>query len=266
MRRSVIHTAIPRVYLEMFEGHSAAFVRANTELAAPALVPEIDLHLATEVVPLWRKTEEQLKEEGVPPPYWAFAWPGGQALARYVLDHRDIVAARSVLDFGTGSGLVAIAAVKSGARMVVAADTDGFAAAAIGLNCWANGISCMLRKPEGNGFGRRGEKIEIITEDIIGRPCNWDVILVGDMCYERPLAERLIEWLGDCTQRGATVLLGDPGRAYFPESGAVRLATYRVQTTRELEDREIRETSVYRYTSPRVVAERRAAHGQSALR
>jgi len=233
----------------MFEGHSAEFIRANTELAAPPLVPEIDLHLATEVVPLWRKTEEQLQAEGVPPPYWAFAWAGGQALARYVLDHRDVVAARSVLDFGTGSGIVAIAAAKSGARMVVAADTDGFAAAAIGLNCWANGISCMIRRPsaDGNVNGRRGEKIEILTEDVIGKPCNWDVILVGDMCYERPLAERLLNWLGDCARRGAIVLLGDPGRAYFPDSGATKLASYRVHTTRELEDREIRETSVYRY-------------------
>ena len=211
----------------MFEGHSAQFVRANTELAAPPLVPEIDLHLATEVVPLWRKTEEELRAEGVPPPYWAFAWAGGQALARYVLDHREIVAARSVLDFGTGSGLVAIAAAKSGARMVVAADIDGFAAAAIGLNCWANGVSCMVRKPacEGNGQGRRGEKVEIVSEDIIGKPCSWDVILVGDMCYERPLAERLLKWLGDCARRGATVLLGDPGRAYFPEEGTISLAT-----------------------------------------
>jgi len=240
----------------MFEGHSAEFIRANTELAAPPLVPEIDLHLATEVVPLWRKTEEELEAEGVPPPYWAFAWAGGQALARYVLDHREVVAARSVLDFGTGSGLVAIAAAKSGARMVVAADIDGFAAAAIGLNCWANGITCMVRKPaiEANGGGRRGEKIEVVTEDIIGKPCAWDVILVGDMCYERLLAERLIKWLGECARRGATILLGDPGRAYFPVSGAARLATYRVQTSRELEDREIRETSVYRYKPERSAA------------
>lgn len=232
----------------MLEGHCAQFIRANTELAAPPLVPEIDLHLATEVVPLWRKTEEELAVEGVPPPYWAFAWVGGQALARYVLDHRETVAARSVLDFGTGSELVAIAAAKSGARIVLAADIDGFASAAIGLNCWANGVSCMVRKPAGEGAsaGRRGEKIEIVTEDVIGRPCGWDVILVGDMCYERPLAERLLEWLGQCTREGATVLLGDPGRAYFPENRTVRLATYRVRTTRELEDREVRETSVYR--------------------
>jgi predicted nicotinamide N-methyase len=232
----------------MFEGHSAQFIRANTELAAPPLVPEIDLHLATEVVPLWRKTEEELRAEGVPPPYWAFAWAGGQALARFVLDHRNVVAGKSVLDFGTGSGLVAIAAVKSGARVVVAADIDGFAAAAIGLNCWANGVSCMLRNPspEGPQMGRRGEKIEIVTDDMIGRPCGWDVILVGDMCYERPLAERLLLWLHDCARHGAEVLLGDPGRAYFPAHNTVRLATYKVHTTRELEDREIRETSVYR--------------------
>ncbi|HEX3665036.1 MAG TPA: 50S ribosomal protein L11 methyltransferase [Rhizomicrobium sp.] len=206
------------------------------------------MHLATEVVPLWCKTEDELKAEGVPPPYWAFAWAGGQALARYVLDHRNIVAARSVLDFGTGSGLVAIAAAKSGARMVVAADVDGFAAAAIGLNCWANGVSCMLRRTsaETPQNGRRGEKIEIVTEDIIGRPCGWDVILVGDMCYERPLAERLLYWLNGCVCQGAEVLLGDPGRAYFPSNCTSRLATYKVRTTRELEDREIRETSVYR--------------------
>ncbi|HEY6577778.1 MAG TPA: methyltransferase [Rhizomicrobium sp.] len=232
----------------MSEAHSAQFVRANTELAAPPLVPEIDLHLATEVVPLWHKTEEELEAEGVPPPYWAFAWAGGQALARYVLDHRETVATRAVLDFGAGSGLVAIAAAKSGARIVTAADIDGFAAAAISLNCWANGVSCMIRRPlaEGPGAGRRGEKIEIVTEDIIGRACAWDVILLGDMCYERPLAERLLDWLGRCARMGAEVFLGDPGRAWFPKDGTARLATYCVRTTRELEDREIRETCVYR--------------------
>jgi predicted nicotinamide N-methyase len=233
--------------MEMFEGHSAQFVRANTALAAPPLVPEIDLHLATEVLPLWHKTEQDLAIEGVPPPYWAFAWAGGQALARYVLDHRQTVAARSVLDFGTGSGLVAIAAAKSGARTITAADIDGFAAAAIGLNCWANGITCFVRHaPAGTGCGRHGEKIEIVTEDIIGRDCAWDVILVGDMCYERPLAERLLAWLRDCARHGAEVLLGDPGRAYFPQSGVRQLANYKVRTPRELEDRDIRETGVYR--------------------
>jgi len=200
------------------------FIRNNTALIAPPLVPEVRLHLATEVVPLWKKTEEELEAEGVPPPYWAFAWAGGQALSRYILDHADEVRGKNILDFGSGSGLVAIAAMKAGAARVLAADIDRFAAEAIALNAAANDA-----------------QVNIITDDMIGRD-EWDVILVGDMCYERPLAERLLAWLG---QTSARVLLGDPGRSYFPKSGIEKLATYRVQTTRELEDREIRETSVY---------------------
>lgn len=201
------------------------FILANTALVAPPLVPEITLHLATEVVPLWRKTEEQLEAEGVPPPYWAFAWAGGQALARYVLDNPETVRGKSVLDFGSGSGLVAIAAAMAGGD-VIAADIDAFAASAIALN--ANG---------------NGARVEVTTDDVIGRSGPWQTILVGDMCYERPLAERLLSWL---KALNALVLLGDPGRSYFPKYGVEKLETYRVQTTRELEDREIRETSVYR--------------------
>ena len=263
------------------------FIRDNTELLAPPLVPEIRLHLASEVVPLWRKTEEELEAQGVPPPYWAFAWAGGQALARFVLDHAELVRGRRVLDFGAGSGLLSIAAAKAGAQSVLAADIDSFAAAAIALNCEANRICPhrpaqtphVLRQAQDeeisgcinadgiedvphaelveartqliqvspvNGGGIH--KVEVTTNDIIGSPCAWDVILVGDMCYERPLAERLLAWLEDCATTGATILLGDPGRSYFPKSGIEKLATYRVQTTRELEDREIRETSVYRFT------------------
>jgi predicted nicotinamide N-methyase len=202
------------------------FILENTALTAPPLVPEIRLHLATEVVPLWRKTEEELEAEGVPPPYWAFAWAGGQALARYVLDNPETVRGKSVLDFGSGSGLVAIAAVKAGAARVLAADIDAFAAAAIALNAQANDAA-----------------IEVTSEDVIGHSGDWSTILIGDMCYERPLAERLLAWLH---ARDAFVLLGDPGRSYFPKSGVEKLATFRVQTTRELEDREIRETSVYK--------------------
>ena len=208
----------------------AQFVRDNTELMAPPLVPEIRLHLATEVVPLWHKTEEELEAEGIPPPYWAFAWAGGQALARYLLDNPDNVAGRTVLDFGAGSGLVAIAAAKAGAHRVLASDIDSFALAAIALNAEANGPA-----------------VGTTSDDVIGTEAAWDVILLGDMCYERPLAERLLGWLTTKAQIGSTrVLLGDPGRSYFPKSGVHKLATYRVQTTRELEDREIRETSVYR--------------------
>lgn len=210
----------------------SAFILANTARTAPPLVPEITLHLATEVVPLWRKTEEELAAEGIPPPYWAFAWAGGQALARYVLDNPSHIGGRRVLDFGSGSGLVAIAATLAAAAQVTAAEIDVFAAAAIALNCEANNVN--------------GSAITVSTADVIGSPCIWDVILVGDMCYERPLAERLLAWLRDCERNGAEIFLGDPGRSYFPKEGTTRLATYHVKTTRELEDREIRETGVYR--------------------
>lgn len=203
-----------------------AFIRDNSELLTPPLVPEIRLHLASEVLPLWRKTEEELAEIGVPPPYWAFAWAGGQALARYVLDHPGIAAGKRVLDFGAGSGLVAIAAAKAGAAHVSAADIDSFAIAAIARNATVNNVH-----------------VETVAQDVIGSTQMFDLILVGDMCYERPLAERLMTWLKD---KRADVLLGDPGRSYFPKAGLTQLATYSVPTTRELEDREIRETGVWR--------------------
>ena len=207
------------------------FILANTTLIAPPLVPEIKLYLATEVVPLWRKTEEELEAEGIPPPFWAFAWAGGQALSRYILDNPESVTNKSVLDIGSGSGLVAIAAMKAGASRALAADIDHFATASIELNSMANNTV-----------------VEVTNADVIGSAAGWQVILVGDLCYERPLAERLLAWLHELSAAGATVLLGDPGRSYFPKSGVKKLATYHVQTTRDLEDREIRETSVYRLT------------------
>lgn len=209
-----------------------AFIRANTALLAPPLVPEIRLHLATEIVPLWRKTEEELEREGIPPPFWAFAWAGGQALARYIMDHPIEVVGRSVLDFGSGSGLVAIAAGKTGAAAVLAADIDHYAIAATRLNAEANGVS-----------------LNTTCEDLIGSEAAWDVILVADMCYERPLAEQLLTWLRDCVRGGTRVLLGDPRRSYFPHSGVTRLASYQVATTRELEDREVRDTGVFALTA-----------------
>jgi predicted nicotinamide N-methyase len=201
------------------------FIRDNSQLLAPPLVPEIRLHLASEVIPLWRKTEEELAEIGVPPPYWAFAWAGGQALARYLLDHPAIVTNKRVLDFGSGSGLVGLAAAKAGAAHVVAADIDPFAIAAIARNAAVNNVN-----------------VETATQDMIGTDDRFDLILVGDMCYERPLAERLMTWL---KATRADVLLGDPGRSYFPKTGLTQLANYSVPTTRELEDREIRETGVW---------------------
>jgi len=163
---------------------------------------------------------------GVPPPYWAFAWAGGQALARYVLDNPELVAGKRVLDFGAGSGVVALAAAKAGAASVLAADIDKFSVAAIQANALANGLT-----------------VATTSDDLIGGSEDFDIILVGDMCYERPLAERLMAWL---KSSAAEILLGDPGRAYFPKEGLVRLAQYNVATTRELEDREIRETGVWK--------------------
>jgi predicted nicotinamide N-methyase len=206
------------------------FIRANAALVAPPLVPEIQLYLASEVLPLWRATEDELTEIGVPPPYWAFAWAGGQALARFVLDNPAIVNGKRVLDIGSGSGLVALAASKAGAASVLAADIDAFSCAAITLNATANGCAIVTTQ-----------------DDLIGADGDWDVILVGDLFYERPLAERLLAWL---MPRDTLSLLGDPGRTYFPRTGVEKLSGYSVQTTRDLEDREMRDTGVYRLTRP----------------
>jgi len=209
----------------------ASFIRANTAVASPPLVPELRLHLASEVTPLWQATEASLARDQLPPPYWAFAWAGGQALARYILDHPALVRGHSVLDFGAGSGLVAIASAKAGA-CVTAAEIDPFAAAVIALNAALNGV-----------------EITIERGDVIGRePAPWEVVLAGDMCYERPLAERLTLWLRGLAAQGATVLLGDPGRAYLPAEGLVMLAHYTVPTSLELEERLSREGVVWRMT------------------
>jgi predicted nicotinamide N-methyase len=207
-----------------------AFILQNTRLQRPPHTPEIALHHADEVTPLWRLTEERLGELGLPPPFWAFAWAGGQALARYVLDHREIVAGRRVLDFATGSGLVAIAAMKAGAASARACDIDGVCAAAVALNAEANGV-----------------EVAFTCADLLDAapPLDAEVILAGDICYERPLAERVEAWLRAAQAGGAVVLIGDPGRTYLPHARLTRLAEYRVQTTRELEDQEVKRTAVY---------------------
>ncbi|MBV9330147.1 MAG: methyltransferase [Alphaproteobacteria bacterium] len=205
------------------------FIKSHTALASPPLVPEVRLYLASEVVALWHLTEEELEAKGIPPPYWAFAWAGGQALARFVLDNPAAVRGRRVLDFGSGSGLCAIAAAMSGASQVEASDIDPLAADAIALNAAAN-----------------GQGIQVTTTDLIGSIGTWQSILLGDMFYERPLAERILTWLQDRVAKGIEVLLGDPRRSYFPKEQVERLAEYRVETTRELEDAEQRHTGVYR--------------------
>jgi predicted nicotinamide N-methyase len=216
-------------FMRITPADAAEFIRANTEIAAPSLLPELRLHLATMVTPLWQATEASLAEQGLPPPYWAFAWAGGQALARHVLDRPDCVRGRRVLDFGAGSGMVAIAAARSGASRISAAEIDPFACAAIGLNAALNEAA-----------------ITIIEEDMIDRALGADVVLVGDMCYERPLAERLVRWLRAAAGNGVTVLLGDPGRSYRPTEGLAEVARFIVPTSLELEDRETREGVVWR--------------------
>lgn len=207
----------------------AAFIQANTELLTPPLVPEIVLHLASEIVPIWRKTEEELALEGVPPPFWAFAWAGGQALSRWVLDHPECVRERRVLDFASGSGLSAIAAAKAGAAEVIANEIDRFAIAAITLNAKVNDV-----------------RLECVLDDLVGRDDGWETVIAGDVCYEREMSERVFAWLTALAARGATVLMGDPGRNYLPKADLRELAVYDVQTTRELEDREVRRTKVWR--------------------
>lgn len=206
------------------------FILANTKLMPVPLVPEVQLHLAHEAVPLWQKTEEELGEMGLPPPFWAFAWAGGQALARYVLDHSDVVHGKGVIDLASGSGLVGIAAMKAGASSVLAADIDRFAVQAIGLNADANGV-----------------RLSATAKDLLaGPPAAADVILVGDLFYERALAERLLAWLDQARAQGSDVLIGDPGRSYLPRERLVACASYQVPVTRDLEDAEIKNTSVWR--------------------
>lgn len=208
-----------------------AFIRDNTRLQSPPHTPELVLHLADEITPIWRLTEEELGAMGLPPPFWAFAWAGGQAVARYVLDHPDEVASRRVIDFACGSGLVGIAARKAGAAEVLCADIDPFCAAAVALNAQANGVEAAFT-------GR----------DLLDAPppaC--DVILAGDICYEKPLAERVLAWLAVAHEAGARVLIGDPGRTYFPKQGLTNLARYEVATTRELEDMEVKRTGVWTF-------------------
>lgn len=206
------------------------FILANTKLMPVPLVPEVRLHLAHEAVPLWQKTEEELGQMGLPPPFWAFAWAGGQALARYVLDNPDVVRGKTVIDLASGSGLVGIAAIRAGARSVLAADIDHFALEAIRLNAESNAV-----------------EMAAVADDLLQAPAPAaGAILVGDLFYERDLAQRLLAWLLAAHQQGADVLIGDPGRSYLPRERLVAVASYRVPVTRDLEDAEIKNTSVWR--------------------
>jgi predicted nicotinamide N-methyase len=206
---------------------SEAFVTANTARARPPLVPEVTLHLATEITPIWQASEAFLHATGTAPPFWAFAWPGSQALARHVLDHPDTVAGRRVLDFAAGGGLAAIACALAGAAAVEAVEIDPLAATATRLNARLNGVT-----------------IDAITADFVGQPCRWDLIMCGDVCYEAPMTDHIVPWLRSMA-RTSEIWVADPGRAYLPP-GLEAFARYDVPTTRELEDRELRTTTLHR--------------------
>ena len=207
----------------------AAFILANTRFQAVPHTPEISLWLADEITPIWRMTEEELGEIGLPPPFWAFAWSGGQGLARWLLDNPHEVAGKRVLDFAAGSGLVGIAAMKAGAVSVLCADIDPFCAAAVALNAEANGVV-----------------LEATDRDLLeAPPPEVEVICAGDVCYEKPMTERVLAWLALARLNGTRVLIGDPHRTYFPKNGLDFLAEYQVPTTRELEDFAIKRSSVW---------------------
>lgn len=207
----------------------AAFILSNTRLQPVPHAPEISLWLADEITPIWKLTEEELGELGVAPPFWAFAWAGGQGLARWVLDHPDVFAGRTVVDFATGSGLVGIAAKTAGATRVLAADIDPFCGAAVALNAAANGVA-----------------LDFTDRDLLdAAPPEVDVICAGDVCYEQPMAGRVMEWLRAARRQGSRVLIGDPHRTYFRAEGLTFLAEYQVPTTRELEDFAIKRSSVF---------------------
>jgi len=216
------------------------FILRNTEAISPPLIPELTLHLATEATTLWQATETELEQNGLPPPYWAFPWAGGQAVARYVIDNAPLVAGKRILDVGAGSGMVGLAALWASAATVIANDTDPTASTAIALNAETNGLQAGLT---------------IAIRDMLDEPAMaedggplYDTVLAGDICYERSMADRMLKWLQRHADAGALVLLGDPGRTYRPTGGIALCARYDVPVSLEIEDSEIRQTAVWRLT------------------
>jgi len=206
-----------------------AFIHANTRAVRPPCIPELVLNMAEDSLALWRMTEEELGRHGMPPPFWAFAWAGGQALARHLLDNPILVAGRTVLDVAAGSGLLAIAAMRAGAASARAVDLDPFSAAAVRLNAALNGV-----------------EISAETADALSTPPQEETILVGDLFYDRDIAAQLLPWLREAAGRGRTVLVGDPGRAYLPKSALEKVAEFAVPVSRDLEDQDVKHTGVWR--------------------
>jgi predicted nicotinamide N-methyase len=212
---------------------TTGFVRAQTTLGATPFLPEIRLHLAADAFELWEETERRRGHGGAAPPFWAFPWAGGQALARHLLDHPEAVAGRRVLDLASGSGLVAVAAARAGAASVTANEIDGYALAAIALNATANDVSVRVRP---------GDLLD-------GEPAGAQVVLAGDVFYSREMARRMLAFLDRARESGADVLVGDPGRAYLPKHRLTEVATFEVPVIRALEDADTKHATVWRLTA-----------------
>ncbi|MHB8885264.1 MAG: class I SAM-dependent methyltransferase [Methylovirgula sp.] len=207
-----------------------AFIRANTKLTQVPLVSSIKLYLAEEAMDLWQRTEDEMERGYGPPPFWAFAWAGGQALARYVTDYPELVRGKRVLDFAAGSGLVGIAAALAGASRVEANDVDCFAGAAIALNARENAVNVQTR-----------------IGDLVGSDEPWDVILAGDVAYQQDMATPVSRWLEARAKSGTLVLIGDPGRAYLPREKLRSRASYDVPVSLMLEDATMKRTDVWSF-------------------
>lgn len=211
------------------------FILENTSPATPGHIPEIKLYTASQAHELWLKTEAELEEIGLPPPFWAFAWAGGQGLARYILDNPQLVDGKRVLDLASGSGLVAIAAAKCGATAVTANDTDPFSAIAIDENAGLNGVDVAFD----------GRDLLAASPGILDK---FDIVLAGDVFYDRSMSASVLNWLHLAKRQIDTILIGDPGRSYFPSSKMQQLASYDLPVTRELEDNEIKHVLVWEFT------------------
>ncbi len=214
-----------------------AFVRAHTAAATAPYVPEVRLHVAADAFALWERTERERGGGVSAPPFWAFPWAGGQALARHVLDRPEAVAGRTVLDLAAGSGLVAIAAARAGARTVTASEIDPYAVAAVALNAELNGVA-----------------VRVELADVLDGATDAEVVLAGDVFYSREMAERVLAFLDRAAGRGALVLVGDPGRAYLPRHRLAEVARHAVPVVRELEDADVKQVTVWELAHAGVAA------------